>query len=63
MREVVKKTEEEKQIDRLYDTLTSYQKHKRPLDLTETEVQLLKTALMTRAAAQEICRKMEDDGR
>ena len=63
MRELIKKTEEQKQIDRLYDTLTAYQKSRQPLDLTESEVKLLKIALITREAAQDLIGRMADDGK
>ena len=63
MREVVKKTDEQKQIDRLYDTLKAYQLSRRPLELTDTEIDLLMHALITRAGAIDIVKRFEDDGR
>ena len=53
----------QQQIDRLIKALEAYKAHRYPLDLTETEIEIVIDALRTKKSLYEYMANMEDDGR
>ena len=54
---------DQQQIDRLIKALEAYKAHHYPLDLTETEIEIVIDALKTKKSLYEDMARMEDDGR
>lgn len=53
----------QQQIDRLIKVLQVYKAHHYPLDLTETEIEIVIDALKTKRNLGEYVARMRDDGR
>ena len=53
----------QQQIDRLIKALEAYKAHHYPLDLTETEIEIVIDALKTKKNLCEYMARMKDDGR
>lgn len=54
---------DQQQIDRLIKALMVYKAHHYPLDLTETEIEIVIDALKTKKSLYEYMARMKDDGR
>ena len=54
---------DQQQIDRLIKVLEAYKAHRYPLDLTETEIEVVIDALKTKKSLYEYMARMKDDGR
>ena len=54
---------DQQQIDRLIKALEAYKAHHYPLDLTESDYDLLMDALRTKKSLYEYMARMEDDRR
>ena len=54
---------DQQQIDRLIKVLQVYKAHHYPLDLTETEIEIVIDALKTKKNLGEYVARMRDDGR
>ena len=54
---------DQQQIDRLIKALMVYKVYLYPLDLTETEIEIVIDALKTKKSLYEDMARMEDDGR
>ena len=53
----------QQQIDRLIKALEAYKAHHYPLDLTESDYDILMDALRTKKSLYEYMARMKDDGR
>lgn len=53
----------QQQIDRLIKAIEAYKAHHYPLDLTETEIEIVIDALKTKRNLGEYVARMRDDGR
>lgn len=53
----------QQQIDRLIKALQVYKAYHYPLDLTETEIEIVIDALKTKKSLYEYTARMKDDGR
>ena len=54
---------DQQQIDRLIKALDAYKAHRYPLDLTETEIEIVIDALRTKKNLGEYMARMKDDRR